>query len=205
MKLIVESQYFPPVILFKKISRSIHIIFEQYEPYRKMSFRNRCVIAGAGGPVTLSVPVELGRSQRTIMKDVRIANRYSWQTRHWKTIVSCYNRSPWFEHYRDDLEALYQQRYEFLQDWNLACFAWVIKKIDLACLFELTPDYQPLYTDKAYVDYRNKVIPKTLADLDQPLYYRQVFEEKSGFIPHLSILDLLFCEGKATRNLLENG
>ncbi len=108
----------------------------------KMSFRNRCIILGAGGPVTLSIPLEEGRSQRRLTKDVRIANRYPWQSQQWKTIMSCYNRSPWFEFYRDELEALFQKQVDFLVDWNLACWEWTLKKLGMEVFTETTKAYR---------------------------------------------------------------
>ena len=100
MKLIIESQSFYPVIFYKNSSQFSYILFDQYESYQKMSFRNRFMIAGANGIISLTVPLENGREQKRLMKDVRISNAHSWQKQHWKTIESCYNKSPWFEFYR---------------------------------------------------------------------------------------------------------
>lgn len=215
MNLIVDLQYFPTINLYKISNEFSNIIFEQCEYYQKMSFRNRCQIAGGEGIINLSVPLEKGRDQKTLMKDVRIAAAQPWQAQHWKTLLSCYSRSPWFEFYRDELEELYQTRVDFLVDWNLACFEWSLKKLRLAVALSLTDRYQPAYTPEEGVDLRGKFVPKNRAadsgmssgaptsgastsgaQDTAPLRYRQVFEERTGFIPGLSILDLLFCEGK---------
>jgi len=124
MTLITDLQYFPSIILCKISNKTSNIIFEQYEFYQKMSFRNRCQVAGSQGRINLSIPLAKGRDQRTLMKDVRIAGTYHWQDQHWKTILACYSRSPWFEFYRDELEPLYRKPFTFLLDWNLACFEW---------------------------------------------------------------------------------
>lgn len=200
--LLTELHYFAPVIFYKKACQYTHIIFDQYEPFRKMTFRNRCIVAGANGPITLSIPVELGRNQRTRLKEVRIANRYHWQIQHWKTLESCYNRAPWFDYYRDELYLVYREQHEFLAEWNMRCFAWLAKKIDLAASIDFTTRHQPKYDAGTYVDDRNKLSPKTLDTLEHSLYYRQVFEEKTGFLPNLSILDLLFCTGPGAKELL---
>ena len=197
MNLIVDLQYFPTINLYKNSNNFSNIIFEQYEYYQKMSFRNRCQIAGGEGLINLSVPLEKGRDQKTLMKDVRIAAARPWQAQHWKTLLSCYSRSPWFEFYRDELEGLYKTRFDFLVDWNLACFEWSLKKLRLPVAVSLTDRYQPVYTSREGVDLRGKFVPKNrTAEDTTPLRYRQVFEERIGFIPGLSILDLLFCEGK---------
>jgi hypothetical protein len=204
MVLLTESQYFPPVTLFKKVVQFSNIEFDIYEVYQKMSFRNRCVVAGANGPIILSVPLEDGRNQRKPFKEVRIANRSRWQEQHWRTITSCYNRSPWFDFYRDELADLYGQSFEFLIDWNMTCWNWVVPRLGIELSTRFTDSFKASYDKEKYEDWRSRLIPKSIdSDFPDPVKYRQVFEEKLGFIPHLSILDLLFCEGKnaATRVL----
>lgn len=210
MNLIVDLQYFPTINLYKISSKFTNIIFEQCEHFQKMSFRNRCQIAGGEGIINLSVPLEKGRDQKTLMKDVRIAAAQPWQAQHWKTLLSCYSRSPWFDFYRDELEGLYKTRFDFLMDWNLACFEWSVKKLRLPVAVSLTDKYRPVYAPEEGVDQRGKFVPKNraadsgmppaanaLGEQDTaPLRYRQVFEERTGFIPGLSVLDILFCEGK---------
>lgn len=203
MKLIVETQYFAPSTLYKKVNKISHVEFDIYETYQKMSFRNRSIIMGAAGPVTLSIPLEEGRGQRRLMKDVRIANRYPWQSQHWKTIMSCYNRSPWFEFYRDELEVLFQKQEDFLVDWNLTCWEWSIKKLGMDIFTDTSKHYQAEYDLTKWLDFRNEILPKSIMqNFPEPVVYRQVFEERTGFIPHCSILDLLFCEGKNARLIL---
>jgi hypothetical protein len=181
-----------------------------------MSFRNRCQITGAEGLINLSVPLVKGRDQKTLIREVRISDRQPWQAQHWKTIVSCYSRSPWFEFYRDELEALYQRRFDFLLDWNLSCFEWSLRVLGLSIPVSLTERYEKEYVDENVTDWRGKILPKNRGwdpsgegrpegnegpsgegrPEDQAPKYRQVFEERIGFIPNLSVLDLLFCEGK---------
>lgn len=204
MNLIIEIQYFPSVILYKKINNISNVEFDVYENYQKLSFRNRCIIMGANGPVTLSIPLEEGRGQRRPTREVRIANRYPWQSQHWKTIVSCYNRSPWFEFYRDDLEILYQKPVNFLVDWNLACWDWAAKKLGMAISTSLSEVYKPEVDVTKCLDFRSKILPKSIMhDFPEQVIYAQVFEDRTGFVPNCSILDLLFCEGKNARTILE--
>ena len=206
MTLISDIQYFATIILYKSLYNCSNIIFEQYETYQKMSFRNRCRIAGAQGVVELSVPLRLGRDQRSVIRDVRISDRQPWAAQHWKTIVSCYSRSPWFDHFRAELEGLYQRKWEFLLDWDLVCFELSLQAIGMARPMGLTTSWQRGYASQDVTDWRGKIKPKSGrreenggAGLDfgdgSTARYRQVFEERTGFIPNLSILDLLFCEG----------
>jgi hypothetical protein len=203
MKLIIESQYFSPVILFKSSFNFSNIVFDQYESYQKMSFRNRCLIAGANGVIALSIPLAEGRDQKKLMKDVRISGSQDWQKKHWKTIVSCYNKSPWFEYYKEELLAVYAKPSAFLIDWNMDCFEWIIKALGVRLAHTCTKAFEKEYGHDTK-DCRNKILPKNYSDLGQ-IIYRQVFEERNGFFPNLSILDLLFCEGKNAKDLLSAG
>ncbi|WEK34903.1 MAG: WbqC family protein [Candidatus Pseudobacter hemicellulosilyticus] len=182
----------------------MNVRFDIYDRYQKMSFRNRCLVVGAQGPVNLSVPLVEGRDQRRPMKEVRIANDRNWQVQHWRTLTACYNRSPWFEFYRDELEGLFLKKWDFLVDWNLACWDWVNRKMGLPMTASVTDHYQTYYEETEWVDLRNKLLPKSiLSDFPEPVRYPQVFEDRVGFVPHCSILDLLFCEGKNARHILE--
>lgn len=166
-----------------------------------MSFRNRALIAGSNGIISLSIPLHQGRNQKVLMKDVRIANKEAWQKRHRRSIFSSYNHSPWFDHYRDELEILYEKEFQFLMDWNLHCFEWISRKLNMKSQIVLTENYQKCYDPSNWVDMRNSVLPKNFTQFS-PGKYRQVFQEKLGFIPNLSILDLLFCEGVKAMDLL---
>jgi WbqC-like protein len=228
MNLIVDLQYFPSIILYKNLYKFSNIVFEQYEHYQKMSFRNRCQIAGAEGVIDLSIPLVKGRDQKSLLRDVKISDRGRWQDQHWKTILSCYSRSPWFEFYRDGLAELYGKPFAFLMDWNLACFEWSLGMLQMPVQFALTESWQKSYDGNEWMDWRGKILPKDTGKLGGPagkpghilspdpvaapssgmvaspdsLKYRQVFEERTGFLPGLSILDLLFCEGKRAKSLL---
>jgi hypothetical protein len=208
MKLLTEFQYFPSVILYNNLYKFSDIVFEQYEYYQKMSFRNRCRIAGAGGTIDLSIPLEKGRDQKTPIRDVRISGSRPWQSEHWKTILSCYSRSPWLEFYRDELEQLYRRPVAFLVDWNLACFEWSVRTLGLSLEISFTDAFRKEYPGPAWVDRRGRLLPsKDITSTgEEPVLpkYRQVFEERTGFLPGLSILDLLFCEGPNAGRLLSD-
>lgn len=200
MNLLSEYHYFPSIIFYKYLYEYSNIIFDQYETYQKMSFRNRCIIAGANGLIQLSVPLQEGRNQKGLMKDVRISNSQKWQSRHWKSIVSCYNKSPWFEFYKDELRLLYEKHFDFLVDWDLACFKWSVGNLGLNVKISTTESFVLSYGDKV-TDFRNRILPKNYAGFEG-VPYHQVFKNKTGFMPNLSILDLLFCEGKRATGFL---
>ena len=196
MTLLADLQYFSPSIFFFHLSKFKYCVFDQYEHFQKMSFRNRCTLLGGNGPIVLSVPLDGGRNQKNVMRDVRILNKEKWQDRHWKTITSCYNKSPWFENFRDSLEALFLKKHEFLVDWNLTCFYWVADKLSINTTCSLSVEYIEKYDLTNYEDWRGKLIPSTI-NQEFPVNerYPQVFEDRFGFVPNLSVLDYLFCVG----------
>lgn len=148
--------------------------------------------------ITLSIPLEKGREQRNPMHAVTICNTGKWQVQHWRTLVSVYRRAPFFEHYEHSLQPLFERHYERLIDFNLASIQWLQQQLKLAAALDTTEDYQPHYEHAT--DLRNMKRSKEQYD-NLPVYY-QLFEERNGFIPNLSMLDLLFAEGPAAKRIL---
>lgn len=200
--LLVESQYFPPISFYKTLIEVNILKIEKYEHYQKVSFRNRCYVAGPNGIILLSVPLSKGKNQRTIMKDVRISHEENWQALHWKTLTSAYRRSPWFEYFEDELEGLYEKKFDYLLDWNMACLEWANKVLGLSPEISFTSSFEKNYDPGAGIlDKRDQLQPGQVPE-NAPVY-AQVFGERTGFSPNLSILDLLFCEGKRGLELLK--
>ena len=198
--IVCDLQYFPPITFFVTLYKETHVHLDVYEIYRKMSFRNRCLIAGAQGIISLSVPLKDGRNQQLPLNEVLISDSEKWQLRHFKSLQSSYSRSPFFEHYQEELELLFQKPADRLVDWNLRCLNWVRKKVDWPAEIHFTERAVPFQAE-GINDCRNLILPKNY-DHWNLVRYRQVFEEKTGFIPNLSILDLIFNAGPLSGALL---
>ncbi|MVT10429.1 WbqC family protein [Chitinophaga tropicalis] len=202
--LLIESQYFPSISFYKALINHDILLIERYEHYQKVSFRNRCYIAGPNGSILLSVPLTKGKNQRTVMKDVRISNEERWQSLHWKTLVSAYRRSPWFEYYEEELGSLYERSFSFLIDWNLACLEWANKVVGISSPITFTDEFEKTYEPgRGVTDARDTLIPPGSSEKEKLPEYTQVFQERVGFLPDMSILDLIFCEGKRSLELLK--
>lgn len=201
MKLLIENQYFSPVILFKILYKIKYVEFEQYETYQKASFRNRMMIASPYGPVTLSIPVLGGRNTRLPVGEVEIDHRQPWRSHHLKTLKNYYNRSPWFGHFLPELEEMYLgEPVPLLADWNRNCFSWACRQLSIPAIITGTTVYQKEVDEREYLDLRGKLLPSNYEKpddvrLSKPPVYHQVFEEKTGFLSNLSVLDLIFCTG----------
>ena len=182
------------------------MLIDLYNIPLKGGFHNRMCVASGSGPLLLSIPLEGGRSQHRPLKEVRIANRYSWQDNHWKALTSCYNRSPWFGHYREGLETLYHTRFDYLCDWDLACLKWVQDRLGLGQEIGTTKAWFKRYDSAEYEDCRrggDAGDPGQLTSRPQRRY-PQVFEERTGFLSGLSVLDLLFCMGPEAVDYLQS-
>ncbi len=195
--LIIENQYFPVISSYKMFLISTHIKFEQCERFQKMSFRNRCIISGSNGLINLTVPIKNGRQTKEMIRDIKIDNEQRWQLQHWRAIESSYRRSPFFEFYSESLKALLFKEQAFLFDLNITINEWLLKKLGIQKPIGFTNDYIKEYNEKDFVDLRNEWFPKNFKEVrkEMQVKYIQVFEDKFGFIPNLSILDLLFCKG----------
>ncbi len=195
---ILSSTYFGPVQWYQKLAGSDTVYLEQHDHFIKQTYRNRCVIATTQGPQALTVPVESPqglRIDKTELKDVRISDHGAWRHLHWQALQSAYGESPFFEFYADDLRPFFEKRWDFLFDFNLAITRKMCELLDIEPHIELTEAYMPCPEDA--VDYRDAIRPKhPLPDASfTPRPYYQVYQQKFGFLPNLSILDLLFNEG----------
>ena len=201
--ILIELQFLPPINYIAQFFHCDKVIIEQHENYSKRSYRNRCHIAGVNGLIRLSIPLEKGKNEQQPIREVKIAYHEPWQRQHWFSIQSAYGNAPYFEFYADSLEPIFKQKHRFLFDLNLDLLNWLDEQIQMPAILEFSSEYSVI--PGIGKDFRNKITPKApiRARLDPPTTYNQVFEDKHGFLPNLSILDLLFCTGPQSNLILE--
>ena len=200
---LLQTTYFGPIQWYQKLYRYDHCLIEQYDSYQKQTYRNRCLIATANGVQALTVPVESDKreviSDKCLVKDIRISDHNQWRRVHWNALQSAYNESPFFDYYADDLHPFFERKYNFLVDFNEAIRQKICELIDIQSQVEYTSSYTSAITPQtsALVDYRDVIHAKHPQpdDTFEAKRYWQVFQHKHGFLPNLSILDLLFCMG----------
>lgn len=193
MKAILATTYFGPVQWYQKLYRSDEAIIEACENFQKQTYRNRCIIATTQGVQALTIPVTRGND--STIRDVRISDHGNWRHLHWNALQSAYGESPFFEYYQDDIRPFFEKRWDFLFDFNEEIRLKVCELIDIEPTVTLTSEYSDS-SDTAR-DYRSAINPKhPVPDPDfMPKKYYQVYLQKHGFLPNLSILDLLFNMG----------
>ena len=198
---ILSLQYLPPISYFQIILENDCFYLDAYEHFQKGSYRNRCHIATASGRFPLSIPLQKGKNQQQPIRETRIAYDQNWQKQHWWTIRSAYSNAPYWEHYADIFETFYVQKPVFLWDYNRLILENCLKmlKVQNKVVLKTTEQYfMPfegvLESDGSkYMDFRSKIHPKQI--VSNIKHYPQIFEDKNGFLPDLSILDLIFCYG----------
>ena len=188
-----STAYWAPISYYQVAAQSDFVQIEQCEYYQKQSYRNRCLILSANGPLVLTVPVL--RPHQVPIKEIRIDYSVPWRQRHMRAMEAAYRSSAYYEEYCGDIFSLYEEQTAFLFDLNLRSWEIALKVLEQPFSWELTAAYEPA-TDLSR-DYRNRIHPKRECRPDKPAYtpYFQVFAHKWGFVPDLSILDLLFNRG----------
>jgi len=212
--LLLSTAYFPPIQYFSCILQyQPAVVIERHEHYVRQSYRNRCAIYAAGGLLSLVVPVVKTDKPKTPVGEVEICYHAHWQKQHFKSIESAYRRSPFYEFYIDELMPFFNRRHPYLYEFNMNIMRAVCGLINMP--FSARESCRYVKPAEGIIDLRNKIHPKTdftISDYPTsnslksnsltPPRYLQVFADRHGFKPGLSILDLLFNVGPRAVELL---
>lgn len=193
---LLSSAYCAPVQWFQKLNRYDAVVVEQYDSFLKQTYRNRCIIATANGTQALTIPVEKSETEKCLMRDIRISDHGNWRRLHWNAFATAYGDSPFFDYYADDLRPFYEKHYAFLFDFNMQMTIKLCELLDITPNISASKEYVK-EMESGTVDFREVIRPKhpqpDRAFTAKPYY--QVYAQRHGFIPNLSILDLLFNMG----------
>ena len=194
--MIIDSFYLPPVALLCHLNSALRILINTEVKFAKSGWHNRCKIAGPNGPLLLTVPVTGGRGIKKPLKEVCVSYEERWQQVHWGSICAAYRKSSYFEFYEYLFRPFYEQRFDLLTELNDGLLQAVLK----ALTFSGSIKQANLDEITIVAGTQDSVINAPTMLNQRP--YQQVFQHRHGFLPGLSIIDLIFNEGPAARAYL---
>jgi len=199
-----STAYLPPVEYFVFMLLSDNVLIEAHETYPKQTYRNRCYIYSCNGVESLHIPIIKPKGKHSKTNEVLISYKQHWQRNHWRAICTAYRNAPFFIYYQDFLEPFYKKQTEKLLDFNYALLNALLSEIGMDKSIGFTGNFEKNVTDS--VDFRTTISPKSKnrsssLTVTMPVY-QQVFDQRYGFIPNLSIIDLLFNKGPDTLEYL---
>lgn len=202
MPAVIFSSYFPNLRYVSKFIKHNNIIIDIYENFTKQTYRNRCNILTANGISTLTVPVK--KNFHCLMKDIEIDYSEDWQKRHFRSIMSSYKNSAFYDYYIDDFMPFFVIKEKYLVDLNSKILDKVLSIVGIEKNYIFSNEF---ITESYFADFRASIHPKpqkNITDKDfLSIKYIQVFSEKYEFCENLSILDLIFNEGPLAKDNLK--
>lgn len=199
--LLLQPAYFAPIVQYAAIVQHDEIVFENFDNFQKQTCRNRSFIYGANGKLLLNIPVINQKGIKSLTKDVKISYAENWHQLHFKSLVSAYRNSPYFEYYVDDIAPIFEQKHTYLKDLHELSHDFMMDALQEEIPFSYSLKYFKMSENS--LDGRNLINTKEKLSINFPEYV-QMFDDKHGFIPNLSILDLLFMEGPNTNIYLNS-
>ncbi|GEL09456.1 WbqC-like protein family protein [Flavobacterium glycines] len=202
MKTLLHPSYFPSISHFVAMMQADEIVFETEDNFQKQTNRNRTYIYSPNGIQLLNIPIKHSKTSHQKTKDIQIENDFDWQKQHFKSLEAAYRSSPFFEYFEDDFVPFFEKKHTFLMDLNFEALEIISKCMRTKFNFTTTEEYFHEVDSNSFKDYRFLVNGKKDPSVFES--YPQVFDDKYGFINNLSILDLLFNEGKFTVDYLKS-
>ncbi|HWY13236.1 MAG TPA: WbqC family protein [Bacteroidia bacterium] len=190
---LLSTAYLPPINYFSTLLKNESVFIEKHEHYIKQTYRNRCEILSANGKLSLSIPVQ-NNADKELICNKKISYAENWQLKHWRAITSAYKNSAYFKYFEDDLKPFYFEKHELIFDYNTELIKLILKLLRQKKEIQPTLQYEKIFNG---TDLREPQKKETRSEK-----YYQVFADKFGFTPNLSIIDLVFNKGMESVNYL---
>lgn len=191
---IFPTAYFPSIQYLSLFLKTKNPRIELFETYHKQTCRTRCNVMTANGLQTLTVPILKINGNHTLIKDIEISYKESWQNIHLRCLMSAYKKSPYFDYYFPEIENIFKNKYLTIIAINEIALKSIFKILKINKSFSYTEDYEKIKNEN---DYRLSLSKWDKDSTHYPPYY-QVFEDRQPFVSNLSILDLIFNKGPET-------
>lgn len=193
---LLSTAYLPNVSYLSQVINHDNIVLEKQENFVKQTYRNRCEIVTANGKLSLSIPL-IKQADKELISDKKISYAEDWQKQHWRAITSAYKNSPYFEFFEDEFKPFYENKYEFLFDYNTQLLQTVLNILRIKKQIEFTQNFEIIPRNMIDLRHLSEITNSNVPDI-KPYY--QVFADKIGFTPNASCLDALFNIGLNTIN-----
>ncbi len=200
MNILIHPTYFPSISHFVAMAQADSITFEMDDNFQKQTNRNRTLIYSPNGLQLLNIPIKHSKEKHQKTKEVKLETAFDWQKQHFKSLEAAYRTSPFFEYFEDAIMPIFTKKHTFLMDLNLETMAIVCKCLGMPFEYNQTIEYFHEVAD--HTDLRSLANGKKDSAVFES--YTQVFGDKHGFLSNLSILDLLFNEGRFALDYLKN-
>lgn len=199
MNPLLHPSYFPSISHYVAMAQADTITFEMEDNFQKQTNRNRTYIYSPNGIQLLNIPIKHSKEKHQKTKDIKLETAFDWQKQHFKSLEAAYRTSPFFEYFEDALLPIYSKKHTFLMDLNFETMEIVSKCLAMPFSYQKTTEY--FHEVENHNDFRALVNGKKDGAIFKE--YTQVFGEKHGFINNLSVLDLIFNEGRFALDYLK--
>jgi len=191
--------------------------------YKKREFQNRNKIKTPSGELWLTIPVITKGHFTQNIKDVQINKDEKWESQHWASIMQNYSKAPYFAEHREFFQKLYDKKWGFLIDISMEIIHYCLSYLKIQTPLKMSSEYSVAsYSTerivelckktgsdtyfsgsggKAYMD-ENIFTVNNLKLAYQDFHHQEYQQSYPGFMPYLSIIDLLFNCGQDSSRIL---
>lgn len=194
MPVLLTTACLPPLYWWALALQRQQCLIETQEHFQKGSFRNRYVIATSQGPLLLSIPLGTGKNKQCPITQVMISPG-NWTRQHWKSIQTAYRPSPFWEEYESGLSILFEKMPQYLLEWNTRLLDWAMHSMGVSISWKSTSEWKLVYPEEVLDARKDALVFNNWTNTGTFPTYHQVFSDRNGFNPNVSILDLIFCKG----------
>lgn len=199
--IILPTALLPNIEYISLIYKAELVLIEAYETFPRQTYRNRYEIAGPNGIQKMIVPVAKSVYNNCEVNKVVISYDENWPLIHWRSIVTAYNSSPYFLYYKDEFEDIFFKKHLNLLELNQQFLNLILKVIDIKKTVSYTNSYVRPFDINT--DFRTVLHPRNNKSNDSYYSYYQVFSQKYGFLPNISIIDLIFNLGPESIEIIK--
>jgi len=220
-----QPEYLPWLGFFKKMMNAELFVFLDDVQFRKKGWQNRNRIRINDGTALLSIPVHTHSYPK--INEVTIDNEKNWSIRHKKSILYNYARAPYFDEIKDFIESIFEKKFQYLVDLNTEIIKFIMNELEIKSKIVFSSeleiskkgsdrvldickavgaDHYITGTFWAESNLRVEEFKKSNIDIEFQKFQHPIYKQIHGeFIPEMSIIDLLFNEGrKEAKKILQN-